>query len=87
VILFGVLAVVGLISLGVGLLIALHDEKKVNRAREQAWEKERRDLLNRIQVPEAAPFMTDETTEIPVQHVAFDDDEEFHEAMEEAGRI
>lgn len=53
----------------------------------QEWVLERRDLNNRIQVPQAAPFMSDETTEIPVQHVTFDDDEDFHEAMEEMGVI
>ena len=46
------------------------------------WAAERRDLNNRIQVPEAAPFM--DTSEAPTQqHVTFDDDEAFHQAMEE----
>lgn len=62
-------------------------ERRIFAEERQQWVAERRDLNNRIQVPQAAPFMSDETTEIPVQHVPFDNDEAFHEAMEEAGRL
>lgn len=54
---------------------------EVGKERE-AWAKERRDLNNRIQVPEAAPFM--DTGEAPTrQYVPFDDDDAFQAAMEE----
>jgi hypothetical protein len=47
------------------------------------WAVERRDLNNRIQVPEAAPFMkTDEPPEATTrEYVPFDDDAAFHEAQ------
>lgn len=83
---FGALATIGLICLGIGLLLALHEERKMGRVREEAWEKERQGLLNRIQAPLAAPFMNEETTEIPA-YVPFDDDDAFHDAVEEAGRV
>lgn len=80
---FGILGVLGLICLSVGLLLALHEERKMSRIREEVWEGERKELLNRIQVPQAAPFMTDEITETPVQHVGFDNDEDFWAAQGE----
>lgn len=59
---------------------------KEQAAEREAWVAERRDLNNRIQVPEAAPFMdTTPDTVPPIQHVPFEDDEAFHKAMEEAG--
>jgi hypothetical protein len=57
-------------------LIAANDEER------KAWATERRDLNNRIQVPQAAPFM-DPTQDKP-QHVPFDDDEMFAENQKEA---
>lgn len=50
-----------------------------------AWANERRDLNNRIQVPEAAPYMDPGTGAPPVQHVPFEDDEAFRKAIEEPG--
>lgn len=48
------------------------------------WAAERRDLNNRIQVPEAAPFMTPtQPGPPPLQHVPFDDDEAFLKSQEE----
>ena len=41
-----------------------------------AWAEERRDLNNRIQAPEAAPYMDIEGDPEP-QHVPFDDDAAF----------
>lgn len=59
---------------------------KDQAAEREAWAAERRDLNNRIQVPEAAPFMdmTPDTVP-PIQHVPFEDDDAYHKAMEEAG--
>jgi len=58
-----------------------HLTDQVGKERE-AWAAERRDLNNRIQVPEAAPFM--DTSEAPTrQHVPFDDDVAFQAAQEE----
>jgi hypothetical protein len=57
-------------------LISANDEER------KQWTVERRDLNNRIQVPQAAPFM-DVNVEKP-QHVPFDDDEAFAEAEKEA---
>lgn len=48
----------------------------------QQWVAERRDLNNRIQVPQAAPFMNDEPAEGPA-YVPFDDDEAYWAAHEE----
>lgn len=76
-----------LAALVVWQFYAWERERRLFAGERQQWVTERRDLNNRIQVPQAAPFMSDETTEIPVQHVAFDDDEDFHEAMEEMGMI
>lgn len=51
----------------------------------QQWVLERRDLNNRIQAPEAAPWIGngDVTVEepAPTQHVAFDDDEGYWDAQ------
>lgn len=48
------------------------------------WAAERRDLNNRIQVPEAAPFIDPiATAGPPVQHVPYDDDDAFNKAQEE----
>jgi hypothetical protein len=59
---------------------------KAQTSEREAWASERRDLNNRIQVPEAAPFMdTTPDTVPPIQHVPFEDDDAFHKAMEEAG--
>lgn len=44
------------------------------------FEAERRQLLNRIQAPAAAPYMD---LEAERQHVHFDDDEDFAAALEE----
>lgn len=61
-----------------GRLDRLHDAQAAERA---AWAEERRDLNNRIQVPDAAPFMQAET---PIrQHVPYDDDAAFQAAQEE----
>jgi len=51
-----------------------------------AWVAERRDLNNRIQVPEAAPFMDPHMQQgpPPLQHVPFDDDDAFLKSQEEA---
>lgn len=59
-------------------LDTLLNEQAAERA---LWVAERRDLNNRIQVPEAAPFMDPEQP--PIQHVPFDDDDAFNEAREE----
>lgn len=58
-------------------LIAANDDERA------AWAIERRDLNNRIQVPQAAPFM-DPSGEDKPQHVPFDDDEMFAENQKEA---
>jgi hypothetical protein len=58
------------------------DERRAKERKE--WTAERKELLNRIQVPQAAPFMENETTEVPA-YVPFDDDDAFHDAVEEAG--
>ena len=83
----GLLGVLGLICLSGGLLLSLHDERKTNRAREEIWEKQRRDLLNRIQMPQAAPFMDDGTIAVAdlkgPAYVPFDDDEAYWAAREE----
>lgn len=52
-----------------------------NDSEREVWAKERTDLNNRIQVPEAAPFMAQEDPQ--PQHVPFDDDEMFAEAQKE----
>lgn len=52
----------------------------------QQWVTERRDLNNRIQIPQVAAFMEDETTEVPA-YVPFDDDDAYHDAVEEMGRV
>jgi hypothetical protein len=82
--------------IGGALLLALYVQQRVFNAERRDWVKERgtfaterkewvaerRDLNNRIQVPEAAPFMQDEDKP-SLQHVPFDDDEAFQAAMEE----
>jgi hypothetical protein len=61
------------------------EEREATSLERTAWANERRDLNNRIQVPEAAPYMTPGTEAPPVQHVPFDDDEAFNKALEEPG--
>lgn len=84
-------------ALGIGLLIGflagalaadailarVFDRKMERHEAERAeWAAERRDLNNRIQAPEAAPFM--EQGVPPLQHVPFDDDEAFLKSQEES---
>lgn len=38
-------------------------ERQAFREEREAWVRERRDLLNRIQIPEAAPFIAEEPSE------------------------
>jgi hypothetical protein len=57
---------------------ALLKEQALER---RAWGQERRELNNRIQVPEAAPFI--DTEQPATQHVPFDDDEAFNATREE----
>jgi hypothetical protein len=88
------------IALGIGLLIGflvgalaadvvlsrLLDRKmERHEAERTAWAAERRDLNNRIQVPEAAPFMDAQMQPGPPmkQFVSYDDDEGFAAAQEE----
>lgn len=40
-------------------------EQEAFIAERETWGRERRDLLNRIQVPEAAPFMDDGSNDLP----------------------
>lgn len=61
-------------------------ERQLFAEERKQWVAERRDLNNRIQVPQAAAFMDDETTEVPA-YVPFDDDNAFHDAVEEMGRV
>lgn len=61
------------------------EEREATSLERTAWANERRDLNNRIQVPEAAPYMTPGTDAPPVQHVPFDDDDAFNKALEEPG--
>lgn len=51
-------------------------------AERRVWANERRELNNRIQAPEAAPFL-DTAGPAELQHVHFDDDEAYHAAQEE----
>lgn len=53
-----------------------------NDSERDTWRKERADLNNRIQVPQAAPFMSTDEEPKP-QHVPFDDDEAFAENEKE----
>jgi hypothetical protein len=87
-VLFGVVAVL-LGYIGVMRLDVRSSRREFKEDREAmslertAWANERRDLNNRIQVPEAAPYMTPGTEAPPVQHVPYDDDEAFNKAREE----
>ncbi|HEU5115581.1 MAG TPA: hypothetical protein VFT74_02790 [Isosphaeraceae bacterium] len=51
-----------------------------NNEERKAWADERRDLNNRIQVPESAPFM--DTPDTGPQYVPFDDDDTFIETTQ-----
>ena len=59
------------------LIDANTDERK-------AWAEERRDLNNRIQVPEAAPYMEISSDDDEPQFLPFDDDAAFLKATEDA---
>lgn len=63
----------------------IREEREAISLERTAWANERRDLNNRIQVPEAAPYMDPATAAPPVQHVPYDDDEAFNKAREELG--
>lgn len=57
---------------------AIERDRAAFSAERQEWAAERRDLNNRIQVPQAAPFMgVGETAESTPQFVPFDDDDAF----------
>jgi hypothetical protein len=80
------LSVLCALLLGTLVYVIRHNDEQ-NETREAAWRLERTGLLNRIQVPEAAPFMDPATppNAPPVQHVPFEDDEAFQRAMQESG--
>lgn len=61
------------------------EERQAMSLERTAWANERRDLNNRIQVPEAAPYMDPGTGAPPAQHVPFEDDEAFRKAILEPG--
>lgn len=88
--LLGVIAVlliyIGVLNLGIrGVAKEFREEREAMSLERTAWSTERRDLNNRIQVPEAAPYMDPGTSAPPVQHVPYDDDEAFNKAREELG--
>lgn len=77
-----------LMGWGIAMYVAGAWEKGrlAEQARErEEWVVERRDLNNRIQVPEAAPFMAVGSEKPPLQHVPYDDDDAFNKATEELG--
>lgn len=80
------LAALCVLLLGTLVYVIRHNDTQ-NETREAAWRVERTGLLNRIQVPEAAPFMdpAGSPEKTPVQHVPFEDDEAFQQAMQESG--
>lgn len=89
-VLFGIVAVllayIAVQELGIrGVRKEFREEREAMSLERTAWANERRDLNNRIQVPEAAPYMTPGTDAPPVQHVPFDDDDAFNKALEEPG--
>lgn len=61
------------------------EEREAMSLERTAWANERRDLNNRIQVPEAAPYMDSGTSAPPLQHVPYEDDAAFAKAQEEIG--
>lgn len=69
----------GLLCLALVALLAY--EKRQYAVREREFAVERQSLLNRIQAPQAAPYMEEDAE---VQHVPFEDDEAFEAAREEA---
>lgn len=93
------LIVVGSIALGLMCLLWVRERQhakreerwdsershltEANTEERRAWAEERRDLNNRIQVPEAAPFMGPEEASPDRQYVPFDDDAAFAAAQEE----
>ena len=75
-----------ILGLGIrGVRDEFKDEREAMSLERSAWANERRDLNNRIQVPEAAPYMDPGASVPPVQHVPFEDDEAFAKAREEIG--
>lgn len=60
------------------LVFVLRSHAAQDEQREAAWWLERSALLNRIQMPEAAPFMDDD--EGDPQYVGFDDDDALRES-------
>jgi hypothetical protein len=81
------LCLVVLVALVVWQFYAWERERHLFAEERQQWVAERRDLNNRIQAPQAAPFMDDGTIAVAdlkgPAYVPFDDDEAYWAAHEE----